>query len=171
MHGKVIPCYSWCSRMRTTAHKLLRTDHSTDSSALCLENVIWVEPPFPKYPELTATQSQQFCMLEVCHGIRWHVQEAHIWLQKVSVCRQCHPQSPFVLSGACRVCSAAGRVAGGLHLGHSLSSDSGGVTAAGNQEDSSCLFWWLQGEGKSEVIEKGSLFQGCFAQFMLLNVF
>ena len=162
MYGKVIPCYSWCCRACTTAHKLLSTGHSTDDTVLHLENVIRVGNPFPKYPELTAPQPQEFCVLKDCHGIRQHGQEAHIRLRKVSVCGQGHPYSPFVLTGAWASYLLAhvlpqGRAAGGLHSGHLSSSGSGVVMAAGNQEDPSCLFWWLQEEGKSEVIKKGSL--------------
>lgn len=153
--------------MCTTAHKLLRTNHSTDSSVLHLENVIQVGKLFPKYPELTAPQPQQFFVLKDCHGIRWHVQEAHVRLRKVSVCGQCHPYSPFVLTGAWASCLLAhilpqGRMAGGLCSGHSSSPDLGVVMVAGNQEDPSCLFWWLQEEGKSEVIKKAFLLKGCF---------
>lgn len=60
-----------------------------------------------------------------------------------------------------------GRVAGGLHWGHSLSSDSGGVTAAGNQEDSSGLF----GGCRKRVSPKSLRRAPCFVQFMLLKVF
>lgn len=129
-------------------------------AVLHLENVIELGNPFPKYPELTAPQPQQFFMLKDGHGIRWRGQEAYIRLWKVFECGQRHPYSPFVLTGAWARCLMAhvllqGRMAGGLHSGHSSSSDLGVVMAAGNQEDSSYLFWWLQEEGKSEVIKKG----------------
>lgn len=162
VYGKVIPCYSWCCRAHTTAHKVLRTDHSTDSSVLHLEKVMQVGNPLHKYPELTAPQPQQFCVLKDRHGIRQNGKEAQNRLRKVSVCGQCHPYRPFVLTGAWASCLLArvllqGRAVGGLHLCHSLHSDSRVVMAAGNQEDPSCLFWWLQEEGKSEFIKKGSL--------------
>lgn len=84
--------------------------------------------PPPKYPELTAPQTQQSCELKDCHGIRRHGQEAHIRLWKVSICGQCHPLSPFVLTGAWASCLLAhvllqDRAAGGLCSSHSSSSN------------------------------------------------
>lgn len=142
MYGKVIPCYSWYCRAHTTTHKLLWTDYSIDGSVLHSENVIWVGKPFSKYPELTAPQPRQFCVLKDCDGIRQHGQEAHIRLWTLY-------GQPYSLLSCHKV------AASGLCLGHPSNCHLGAV-AAGNQEDPWCLFWWSQEEGKSEVIKKGS---------------